>query len=141
MPTPIRISSQRDTALEDLLDDRLYEFNARATGYDDGELLSASVEEATGQTIAGVTGHTWGGCCKVTRLWVHESKRGTGIGTALMQAVETEAMRRGCEQIVLSTHSFQAPGFYEGLGFTRVAAVHGDPKDHADLFYVKRLAT
>ena len=34
-----------------------------------------------------------------------------------MQAVEKEAKTRNCRQIVLETHDFQAPGFYQKLGF------------------------
>lgn len=96
-------------ALEAFLGDRLYEFNSTTTGIYDGKLLNASVEDDAGHIVAALSGHTWGGCCEIGRLWVHESMRGTGLGTALMQAAEREAVRRGCHQIVLSTHSFQAP--------------------------------
>ena len=113
--------------LEAFLGDRLYEFNSRTTGLDDGALLNASLEDDAGHTGAAISGRTWGGCCEICRLWVHESRRGTGIRTALMQAAEREAVRRGCQQIVLSTHSFQASRFYENLGFRRLAAIPNYP--------------
>jgi GNAT superfamily N-acetyltransferase len=100
--------------LEAFLGDRLYQFNSRTTGIDDGKLLNASIEDAAGNIVAALSGHTWGGCCEIGRLWVDESMRGTGLGTALMQAAEREAVRRGCHQIVLSTHSFQAPQLLGG---------------------------
>jgi GNAT superfamily N-acetyltransferase len=113
--------------LEAFLGDRLYEFNSRTTGLDDGALLNASLEDDADHTGAAISGHTWGACCEICRLWVHESRRGTGIRTALMQAAEREAVRRGCQQIVLSTHSFQASRFYENLGFRRLAAIPNYP--------------
>jgi ribosomal protein S18 acetylase RimI-like enzyme len=125
--------------LEAFLGDRLYEFNSRTTGIYDGELLNASVEDAAGHMVAGLSGHTWGGCCEIGRLWVHESMRGSGIGTALMQAAEREAIRRGCHQIVLSTHSFQAPRFYEKLGFRRLAAIPNYPQGYENITYIKYL--
>ncbi len=57
-----------------------------------------------------------------------------------MQAAEREAVRRGCHQIVLSTHSFQAPRFYEKLGFRRLAAIPNYPKGHEYIIYIKYLS-
>jgi GNAT superfamily N-acetyltransferase len=125
--------------LEGFLVERIYEFNARATGYFDGRLIGGRLRNEAGEVIAAFNGHTWGGCCVVAHLWVHESQRGRGLGRALLQAAEAEAARRGCEQVVLSTHSFQAPAFYERLGYERHAVIRGDPKGHANVFYVKRI--
>ena len=125
--------------LEAFLGDRLYEFNSRITGIYDGALLNASVEDESGNIVAAISGHTWRGCCEIGRLWVHESMRGTGIGTALMQAAEREAVRRGCHQIVLSTHSFQAPRFYEKLGFRGLAAIPNYPQGYENILYIKDL--
>ena len=135
----ITIRGDEQPELEAVLGERLYEFNSDTTGIDDGTLLNASVEDEAGRLVAGLSGHTWGGCGEITRLWVHESMRGTGVGTALMQAAEQEAIRRGCHQIVLSTFSFQAPRFYEKFGFRRVAAIPNYPQGHEYIVYIKDL--
>jgi len=127
----------REIAL--FLADRLYEFNVKATGYGDGRLLAGTFQDDTGEVIAGFNGHTWGGCCEIAHVWVHERHRGQGLGKALMQAAESEAAHRGCELVVLLTHSFQAPEFYEHLGYERKYAIEGRPKGYADIVYVKRL--
>jgi GNAT superfamily N-acetyltransferase len=125
--------------LDALLDERIYEFNANATGIHDGALLNASINDDDGRLVAGLSGHTWGGCCTIVLLWVDESMRGAGLGRDLMEAAEQEAVRRGCRQIVLSTHSFQAPRFYEKLGFQRLAAIPNNPAGYEDFIYIKEL--
>lgn len=119
--------------------DRIYEFNAKATGYFDGKLLAGCVRSDTGEIIAGFDGHTWGGCCELSHVWVHERYRGQGLGTILLRSAEAEAVARGCERVVLATHTFQAPGFYERMGYERKYAIEGRPKGHADVIYVKIL--
>lgn len=139
MQLRVDIRNSPNDRLRRFLEDRLYAFNAEATGIDDGELLWASVTDAAGAVIAGISGHTWGGCCEIVQMWVDEAWRGQGVGTALMAAAEQEAVRRDCAQIVLTTHSFQAPEFYERLGFERLAAVPGYPRGHENVLYLKRL--
>ena len=90
--------------------------------------------------MAAINGHTWGKCCHVVHLWVHESHRRRGIGRALLQEAEAEAVGRGCSQALLFTHSFQAPEFYEHLGFVRQATVPNYPHGHAQYLYLKQLA-
>ena len=137
----IQFQSEHYAELDAFLAERIYEFNAQATRLFDGEVFAASIKGPAGEIIAAVSGHTWGGTCQVTHLWVHEAQRRKGLGVTLMNAVESEAMRRGCEQILLSTHSFQAPEFYERLGYKRAASIEGYPKGHANVFYLKKLAS
>jgi GNAT superfamily N-acetyltransferase len=141
MNTPrIELCSENEChELEAFLVERIYEFNAQSTGYFDGRLVGGSLRGEAGEIIAAFNGHTWGGCCVVAHLWVHQSHRGRGLGRALLRAAEVEAVRRGCEQVVLSTHSFQAPAFYERLGYEKQAVIGGQPKGHASLIYVKRM--
>jgi ribosomal protein S18 acetylase RimI-like enzyme len=136
----IQFESEQYPELEAFLAERLYEFNAQATGLFDAKILAGSIRGPNGEIIAAVSGHTWGGTCQVTHLWVHEKQRRKGLGMALMNAVESEALRRGCRQIVLPTHSFQAPGFYERLGYKRQGSIEDYPKGHANVFYLKKLA-
>jgi GNAT superfamily N-acetyltransferase len=75
----------------------------------------------------------------VKLLWVAESHRGGGLGSAMLRAAEAEALRRGCRQIMLATHSFQAPDFYAKHGFRRVAIVVGNPIGHTDILMLKRI--
>ena len=92
------------------LEDRIYEFNASATGIADGEWLAFFVREQK-RIVAGICGNTWGDTCELRQFWVEELQRHRGLGTKLLQAAEQEARRRGCTRIVLMTFSFQAPAF------------------------------
>lgn len=121
------------------LEDRIYEFNVAATGISDGRLLAIPVKDSHGKLIAGLSGHSWGGTCEIKLLWVAENERGRGLGARLLQTAETEARSRGCNQIVLSTHSFQAPGFYAKFGFVEVGRVHNYPRAHDSILLKKQL--
>jgi len=125
--------------LEAFLAERIHEFNSEATGYFDGSLLGASVQDEAGHVIAGLSGHTWGGCCEVSHLWVSSQHRAKGLGAALLQAAEAQAVRRGCSLVVLTTHSFQAPGFYEQFGYERKYTIEGRPRGHSNIVFVKLL--
>ena len=121
------------------LEDRLYEFNSETTRIRDGQGLSILVRGDEERIVAGISGHTWGGCCEIRQFWVEEILRGKGLGTRLLRAAEEEARRRRCRQIVLTTHSFQAPEFYERRGFQVIAAVEDYPQGHRHLLLRKRL--
>jgi GNAT superfamily N-acetyltransferase len=115
------------------LEAQLDAFNAEATGIPDARLFSIILRRADGELYGGLHGHTWGQCCQVKLLWLAKCERGRGLGSALLAAAEAEERQRGCRQIMLSTHSFQAPGFYARHGFERVAAVMDNPIGHADI--------
>jgi len=121
------------------LEDRLYEFNSEATGITDGQSLAIFVKDERDRIVAGICGHTWGGCCEIRQLWVEESQRRQGIGTRLLRAAEQEARRRHCRQMVLTTFSFQAPEFYTARGFHLLAAVDDYPHGHQNLLLQKEL--
>lgn len=142
MNTPIvEPSREAEAELNSLLDERIYEFNVQRTGLRDGKAFAGALRDESGDVIAAISGHTWGGCCHVVRLWVHELQRRRGLGRSLLRSVEEEAIRRGCAQVLVLTHSFQAPDFYERLGYVRQASIPDYPKGHAQHVYLKRLGS
>ena len=135
----IRLVDGPDDALAARLDAELAEFNFDATGIRDAREFAAALHDEGGALMAGVQGWTWGATCWVERLWVREDARQHGLGRRLLIAVESEARARGCGQLALTTHSFQAPGFYQRLGFETVGELADYPVGHASLLMRKRL--
>lgn len=123
----------------DFIEDQLDAYNIAQTGIDFGGLLACFVRAPDGGILAGISGWTWGNCCEIRTLWVHASLRGRGYGRRLLQAAEQEALRRGCTQVVLDTHSFQAPTFYLKMGYEVVGIVEGYPNQHQQIYLKKHL--
>jgi GNAT superfamily N-acetyltransferase len=73
-------------------------------------------------------------------LWVDQARQGEGLGRRLMQAAEIEAEKRGCTGLWVSTYSFQAPGFYEKMGYMPFGRIDDFPNGHVRHFYQKRFA-
>jgi GNAT superfamily N-acetyltransferase len=121
------------------LEDEIGRFNGEATGFRDGRSLAAFLRDAKGSLRAGLAGHTCGGCCEIRFLWVREGERRRGLGSALLGAAEREALARGCACEVLSTHSFQAPGFSARHGYVECGRAEGYPRGHAQIFLIERL--
>jgi GNAT superfamily N-acetyltransferase len=133
------IETEIDAATVQVFDDLIYDFNMQATGIRDGETLAILLRDEAGKVAGGAYGWSWGGSCYIRHLFVPEAMRGTGLGKRLMRTIEQEALRRGCTQIVLETHSFQAPAFYRRLGFRVVGTVENYPRGHQSLTMVKAL--
>lgn len=129
------------TTVEDLqfLEEQINEFNFATTGVRDARLLAALLRDEHGRIYAGLSGHTWGGVADVRFLWVDEARRHAGIGSHLLRAAEDEARARGCRKIVLSTHSFQAPGFYRNHGYVVAGEFSDYPLGHRSIFLEKSL--
>ncbi|MFF8018222.1 GNAT family N-acetyltransferase [Streptomyces sp. NPDC007929] len=130
----------QDHDLEQRLDDELTAFNTAAADGAVTEPLSVRVTDQAGTLIGGLTAWTWGTLCSVDMLWVREDQRHGGWGGRLMRTAETEAARRGCTDMIVSTYSFQAPGFYPRLGFTERARIQGVPGGHEDIHFHKELS-
>ena len=119
------------------LEDGIYEYNVEQTGRADGRWIAIFGYDADGRVMAGLSGWTWTGWLKVNNLWVRKDLRRKGHGRELLAAAETEAKARGCARATLDTYSFQAPQFYQRLGYRIVAAVDDMPAGHTHYTLVK----
>jgi len=93
-----------------------------------------------GRIVAGLAGETYCGWLFVRYLWVSEGLRGRGVGRELMVQAEACARERGCHSAWLDTFGFQAPGFYEKLGYQEFARLDYPPGHHKQ-FMCKQLAS
>ena len=129
-----------DPELEKRLSDELDAINAAAVGAGAESPFSIRLTTAGGELAGGLTGWTWDGCGGITSLWVAEPLRGQGWGARLMAAAEREIAHRGGDRALVSTMSFQAPGFYRRLGYDEVGRVPEMPGGSEKHQFLKRLS-
>lgn len=127
-----------DSDLE-LLEDQINRHNMAQVAAFDGRRLAIFVRDEQQTVVAGISGYTWAGMCEIQFLWVADELRGRGYGSRLLQAAEQEARERGCQVIILSSYSFQAPGFYRQRGYSQAGQIDGCPPTHTNYYFKKTL--
>jgi ribosomal protein S18 acetylase RimI-like enzyme len=133
------VESHPDPIQLQLLEEQINQYNVRATGFEDYRPLAIFVQDDQQSLVAGISGYTWGGCCEIDFLWVHPDYRRQGYGRELLQTAETEAANRGCHLVFLNSHNFEAPDFYQRLGYTINGIDENCPKGHSRYHLQKRL--
>ncbi len=120
------------------LKQHLRDYNLSRANSHEGYGLGIFLRDDQRQMVAGISGWLWGECLEIDRRWVHEDLRGRGLGKRLVRALEEAAVVRGCRQITLETFSFQAPEFYQKLGFKVFGVIEGFGNRHRKLYMQKR---
>lgn len=93
----------------------------------------------TGSLLGGLWGRTSWDWLLIELLYVSEEWRGVGWGKRLVGAAEEEAIRRSCRSAWVDSYSFQAPGFYQHLGYSIFAQLADYPAGHQRIFLKKNL--
>lgn len=128
--------SEEDAAV---IDAGLTSFNEQQSALADVRPLAVITRDASDTVIAGLLGRTWGLCGEIQVVWVDEKLRGQDIGTRLVRQAEAEFQSRAVETVFLETFSFQAPEFYEKLGYQPFQSVDGFPDGIRKVWFIKRL--
>jgi GNAT superfamily N-acetyltransferase len=129
-----------DAELDAALSAELTVFNEAAAGVRDQRELTVRVRDDDGALVGGLSGWTWGTCAGVGMFWIREDARRGGWGSRMLAVAEQEAVARGCEQMVLSSFTFQAPDFYRRRGYTETGRTEGLPvAGMADVHFRKDL--
>lgn len=120
---------------------QLLAFNEAKAGQPaDQASFSALLLASGGEVIGGLWADVRWRWLTIGTLFVPEALRGRGLGRELTLAAEAEAVRRGCIGSTTETYSFQAPGFYERLGYAIAGEISDYPEGHRRCLFTKRLA-
>lgn len=137
----LRVSSLPEPEAARIIGDGLNAFNDLAVGYSDRVPLHVIVSDPeTHQILGGISGRTSLGLMFLDLVYLPESLRGLDIGTRILAMAEEEGRRRGCRSGVLYTISFQAPAFYQRLGWTKFGEIPCDPPGASRVFFSKSFA-
>ena len=117
----------------------LARFNQKTAGTYHYSRVVLTVRSARGRILGGLILQQWWKESYIELLWLSERARRHGYGRELIAEAERRARRRGSKLLHLNTYSFQAPRFYEKLGFRRFGKMSGSPKGESRYFYAKRL--
>ena len=130
------------------IDDEIGEFiNREFTGYgiDNGIVLNYDefcfvARDSEGDLAGAITGRAYYDEVHIGDLIVGKDHRRSGLGRKLVLAVEDEYRGRGYNVVTLTTFGFQAPGFYEKLGYElEFVRANKDPK-LSKYFFKKNLS-
>lgn len=124
-----------------IVDKGLGEFNEQAAPLHEVQGLSCFVRDPSGRVVGGAVGRWWGALCELRQLWVEAGLRGHGVGARLLQEFERLAIQKGCQSLYLETLSFQAPLFYEKLGYRTAFVLSGYPHGISKRYMVKAVGS
>ena len=139
MTLTMELTDQPRSADVEFLQNEIDEHNMKRTGQRDFRPLAVFVRDEPGAIVAGLSGFTWAGWLEIKFVWVHADLRGRGLGRQLVETAEAEARARGCLRVWLDSYTFQAPAFYQRLGYTVFGSLDAYPAPHGRVFLTRTL--
>ena len=135
----IGVEENPDAADTDVILHGLRAFNEAHVGPTERVSLAVLVRDADGRVLGGLTAQVKFGWVHVDWLWLPDALRGRGVGSAVMDAVEAEARRRGCVGAHVETTDYQALPFYEKRGYAVFGVLEGYPVGSKSYYLRKEL--
>jgi ribosomal protein S18 acetylase RimI-like enzyme len=114
-------------------------YNASKAGVSRQEPIALLVRDDSGEILGGLYARVFYQWMFIELLSVPEQARGQGLGSKLMRMAEDVAREKECVGVWLDTFDFQAPGFYQKLGYSELGQIVDYPPGHKRLFFQKRL--
>jgi predicted N-acetyltransferase YhbS len=114
-------------------------YNASKAGVSMQEPIALLVRDDCGEILGGLYARVFYQWMFIELLSVPEQSRGQGLGSKLMRMAEDVAREKECVGVWLDTFDFQAPGFYQKLGYSELGEIVDYPPGHKRLFFQKRL--
>lgn len=96
---------------------QLSEFNVAHTGDSSYRSFVLVARNAQAAIVGGLLGDIYWEALAINILWVQAEWRGRGLGAGLVARAEHEAVAAGCRFAHVDTMVYQAPDFYQKLGY------------------------
>ncbi|MER9702612.1 GNAT family N-acetyltransferase [Mesorhizobium sp. M0151] len=90
-----------------------------------------------GQTTGGLWATCYYDWLHIELIFVPKELRGRKIGARLVRSAEHWALQRGCIGVWLDTFQFQAPAFYQSLGYQAFGHLPNYPRGSRRYFLRK----
>lgn len=120
----------------DFLTDQI---NKDSKGHGSAYPFAIFLRNQSGEMIAGCNGSIVFGSIYTDQLWVDPNYRNQGIGKEIMEAVHKYGKKQGCILATVTTMDFQAPNFYNKLGYAVDFSRKGYQKGASCIFMSKKL--
>jgi predicted N-acetyltransferase YhbS len=144
----IVVEHEADETRRDLILKNLRSFNDsqshwhQAIRKEGAQPLDVFALDDDGNILGGLIGETYWGWLAIDYLWVVDVHRSNGLGSLLVLEAETVAIeKRDCQWSKVSTFSFQAPSFYENLGYDIAGQLDNYPPGETMFWLKKTLPT
>lgn len=138
----VTVTDKIDKEAYDRVVELLVEYNLSKTQKVKNEInkpIEIIVRDDGEKIIGGLYGRSIWGTLEIKTFVVKSESRNKGIGRKLIMEAEKEAKNRNCRFISLDTFSFQAPAFYEKLGFKKIGTETDFPKGFEKYYYRKEI--
>ncbi|MHA1907669.1 MAG: GNAT family N-acetyltransferase [Candidatus Thorarchaeota archaeon] len=142
---------KRFTVITEPTDDEVKEFQKGLKAYNmektDGEFNSPEewinlvLKDHDGNIVGGITTSTLYWAQYLETFWVDVKYRGLGYGRDLVLETERLAKKNGCVVSQTYTFSWQAPDFYQAVGYKLIATYDGYVEGITELILMKNLDT
>ncbi|MBE6908935.1 MAG: GNAT family N-acetyltransferase [Ruminococcaceae bacterium] len=133
----IRRAHEADEAIGDFIHSefsRYGEQNEVVLNYDEFCFVA---EDDEGKIVGAVTGRAYYNEVHIGDLIVAENRRRSGLGRRLVGAVEDCYRGKGYDVATLTTFGFQAPVFYQKLGYT-VEFIRESPDPRLNKYFMRK---
>lgn len=114
-------------------------YNKQQAGDNQFQRLCYVLQGADEEILGGVISEVYWEWLYIDLLWVKDELRNHGYGRQLMEIVEKKAKGLGARNAYLDTFTFQAPGFYEKLGYQVFGELPAFPPGYERFFMKKEL--
>ncbi|MGF9698493.1 GNAT family N-acetyltransferase [Paenibacillus sp. MABNR03] len=120
----------------------LYNYNLRETKgllKKPGKSINLFLRNKTGKAIGGIFCATYCDTLYIDNFWIDEEYRNHGNGKTLILQAESIASDMGCKLAHTSTFSYQAPEFYQKMGYEVFGILDEYPEGIVQYFLKKKL--